>query len=314
MQKNRPHAVILLYHGVTKSRSRGIENFSKKHLPLKEFDAQMKYLKNRTNVFTLRELAGMLVRYADLPPKSVAVTFDDTFKNVHDVALPVLKKYGIPATFFVSTGFINKNRRFWVDELERILNLNKNGSIRIPFSNKVKNFSFKSEKEKVSALLNIKALLKNIDPDARERVMKAIGDTSAAIDCGKEIPNYDNLSWGDLRGLDAPPDYEIGGHTVNHEILSYLSKCRLRFEIRDCVDTLEKRLGHGIDLFSYPEGQVKHFNENVIRELKRAGIKICPSAVSGVNYKGQDPFYLKRIMVGYMNEKFPFKDYSENKI
>ena len=38
---------------------------------------------------------------------SVAVTFDDTFKNIHDVALPILKKYNIPATFFVCSGLID---------------------------------------------------------------------------------------------------------------------------------------------------------------------------------------------------------------
>lgn len=80
-------------------------------------------------------------------------------------------------------------------------------------------------------------------------------------------------------------------------------------EVWGCKKDLEKHLGHGVDLFSYPEGQAEHFDQRVIRELKSAGITICPSAVHGVNGRGEDPFYLKRVMVGFMGERFPFAGY-----
>ena len=79
---------ILLYHGVTNVSSMGIENISGKHMESTEFEKQMKWLKENKNVVTLREVNNT--------PDSVAITFDDSFKNVCDVALPVLKKYDLP--------------------------------------------------------------------------------------------------------------------------------------------------------------------------------------------------------------------------
>ena len=74
---------ILLYHGVTNFNSVGIENISGKHMEAMEFDKQMKWLSENKNVVTLKEVNNT--------PDSVAITFDDAFKNVHDVALPILK-------------------------------------------------------------------------------------------------------------------------------------------------------------------------------------------------------------------------------
>ena len=56
-----------------------------------------------------------------------------------------------------------------------------------------------------------------------------------------------------------------------------------------------------------PEGWTEHFNEYSISVLKKAGIKICPTAIRGFNDHKTDPFYLKRIMVGFRNILFPFK-------
>ena len=72
---------ILLYHGVTNSKSFGIENYSNKHIQSDEFEKQMKFLKENKKVVSIRDIKK--------EPNSVAITFDDTFKNVRDVALPI---------------------------------------------------------------------------------------------------------------------------------------------------------------------------------------------------------------------------------
>ena len=72
---------ILLYHGVTSSKSFGIENYSKKHINIKLFEKQMKFLKKNRTVVPLRKIRQI--------KNSVAITFDDTFKNVYTNALPV---------------------------------------------------------------------------------------------------------------------------------------------------------------------------------------------------------------------------------
>ena len=309
MQGHESAATILLYHGVTSSPSSGIENFQTKHLPVEAFERQMDYLKHNTTPLTLRELNDYIQGETPLPPNSVAVTFDDAFKNVHDVALPVLKQYGIPATFFISTGFIGTNQRFWVDRVEHMVNMTRQESVEALLKNGSRRFTLHTSAEKASVALELKTMMKQMEPDERDRILTSIQDQTQVKDNGDTTPNYANLSWSDVLNLDNPPLYEVGGHTVNHEILSLLNDDELNYEIRECNKTLEQHLQHKIDLFSYPEGQYEHFNERVILELKRAGITICPSAVKGINYKGSDAFYLKRIMVGLMGERFPFPNF-----
>ena len=123
-----------------------------------------------------------------------------------------------------------------------------------------------------------------------------------------EVNNYKNLSVDDVRELHHPPMYEVGGHTVNHEILSYLDDETLGSEVSACIKTLEKITNKTIDLFSYPEGQRNHYDERVIECLKKNGINISPSAIDGF-IGDEDEFNYRRIMVGFLNTKFPFEEY-----
>ena len=82
-------STILLYHGVTDSASEGIENFSRKHATIANFEEQIAWVAENTTPMPLREMATRLVKGDSLPPRSVAVTFDDTYRNNATVALPI---------------------------------------------------------------------------------------------------------------------------------------------------------------------------------------------------------------------------------
>ena len=298
-------AIILLYHGVTRSKPRGIENYSGKHIRAEIFEKQMEYLSHHTSVMSLRELTRR-IEEKTLLPRSAAVTFDDAFKNVHDAALPILKKYQIPATFFISTGYVGTQRLVWADRLEYLINHARSEAVELKPDDQKIHLPLTTKDQKIDAVTRIKAWLKSVGPKARYAFLDELAQSTHAPAYQGGIPDYENLDWNDVKNLDAPPHYEIGGHTVNHEILSYLDPEPLKFEIKQCLRDLQNAAGHPIDLFSYPEGQSPHFNNHVIETLKAYGVKICPTAISGVNEEGQDPFHLRRIMVGFMGEKFPF--------
>lgn len=305
MSEKPAFATILLYHGVTASPSRGIENFSRKHVPAEEFRRQMRLIREQAAPLSLREIAGLLVNGEKLPRNAVAVTFDDTFQNNYRVALPILKECHVPATFFVTTGFIASNRRFWVDRLEHAINLTQKKELKLSLGDADSRFELASEQERIEAVVAIKRAMKRLRLPERDAMLELILRRTGVEDKGLEVSNYANMTWEEVKGLHEPPFFEVGGHTVNHEILAYLDPPTLEREISQCKRALEENLGCEIDLFSYPEGQADHYNDEVIRVLKRFGIRICPSAVDGVNYPGADPFHLRRIMVGFMNRAFP---------
>ena len=63
----------------------------------------------------------MAVSGGDVPSAGVVVTFDDGYADNFHNAKPLLERYEIPATVFVTTGYLQDQREFWWDELERIL-------------------------------------------------------------------------------------------------------------------------------------------------------------------------------------------------
>ena len=290
---------IVLYHGVTDNDSVGIENISGKHMKSVEFENQMKWLSENKNVVTLREI--------NTATDSVAITFDDAFKNVRDVALPILKKYDLPATFFITTGFVETDRMFWVDEVEHMINYSKSTIIELNLSAKTL-FPVLTKEGKLNSMNSIKAFLKKAKPKVRDRVIEDM-KLQTGWEEERLVENYKTLSWDDVRDLDDMPKYEVGGHSENHEILSYLDNDELEYEIKHCLETLSKQLGRKVSSFSYPEGQKEHYNEKVISVLKENGVDICPSAIDGIVDGRDDNFNLKRLMVGFWDRKFPFKEY-----
>jgi peptidoglycan/xylan/chitin deacetylase (PgdA/CDA1 family) len=299
-------ASILLYHGVTTSPSQGVANFSGKHIAADAFECQMRWLADHANPMTLRMMAKKLADGQELPERSVAVTFDDAFKNVHDVALPILKRHGIPATFFISTGFVGRKRNIWADSVEHAVNMSASASISLCLRGEEHSFSLADDASKIAAIIAIKTVMKKMPPTERYETLALLCKAAGPLNDPADCPNYQNLDWDDVRRLDAPADYEVGGHSVNHEMLSYLDEETLAQEIVGCLQSLANELGHRVDLFSYPEGQAEHYNDRVIDKLKDQGVVVCPSAIDGVNYPGCDPFHLRRQMVGFMGAPFPF--------
>lgn len=93
----RKETAVLMYHSVADSDW----FFS---VSPGEFERQMRYLKKYCNPVKLSDMADFVRGERGLPSRSVAVTFDDGYKDFYENAFSVLKKYGIPATLFVMTG------------------------------------------------------------------------------------------------------------------------------------------------------------------------------------------------------------------
>lgn len=95
---------VLMYHSIDHN-----DKVSKLSVSPEAFEAQMKFLHDRGyNVVGLDKVALYLQKKEPVPPRTVAITFDDGFYNNYEYAYPVLKRYGIPATIFVITSKIGQ--------------------------------------------------------------------------------------------------------------------------------------------------------------------------------------------------------------
>ena len=97
---------ILCYHQFTAGRSTDLMV-----TPRESFAQQMDYLKNNNyRVISLADLQGFLAASKPIPSRSVVITVDDGFRSAYDIAYPILKSYGFPATFFVYSDFVGGGR------------------------------------------------------------------------------------------------------------------------------------------------------------------------------------------------------------
>jgi peptidoglycan/xylan/chitin deacetylase (PgdA/CDA1 family) len=304
---------ILLYHGVTSSKSDGIENFSGKHVSGEDFKIQMSYLSKNKNVVSLREGVRLLNQEEKDEKEYVCVTFDDTYENIYTDAFPILEEQKVPATFFISTGYIDTQKMFWTDKLENIFNMAKPGIYFVDSEKIKRQFSLSSdslEKDKIESIRDVKKIIKtDCTPLQRDELINHLSEAFIVPEYqnSQNISNYSNLSSKQIKEISDNDLFDIGGHSVNHEILSFLSEKEVKYEVEESIRHLRDITGKTVDLYSYPEGQNHHYNDLVIKILKENGVIICPSAVHGTNTEKTSPFHLKRVMVGFESVEFPYE-------
>jgi len=299
---------ILLYHGVSSYVNyKGIENFSKKHISKNSFYQQMKYIKKNCNIISINDLQKYK-KEKKIPKNSVLVTFDDGFENNYKVALPILKKLRIPAIFYVSSGMIGKKKLFWVDEIEDIINRCQKDFITVTLDNQ-KKFGLTTNISKIKAVRIIKKFCKNATIIEKDKIIQNLSREAKVNPSYKFSKNYRVMSWSQVKTISTNSLFEVGGHSLDHNILSRLPITKMRINIKKSIKILETKLKKKIIHYSYPEGQPSDYNNNVKIFLKSLGIKCCPTAINGIAKIDDNSFELRRIMVGINNKKFPFKSF-----
>ncbi|MCI0409025.1 MAG: polysaccharide deacetylase family protein, partial [Acidobacteria bacterium] len=114
-------AVILAYHRVLPRDSiRRFPFLEDLVTPLESFKTQMDFLSLRCRVVPLEQLVAMLRDGGKFPPRCVGITFDDGYADNYLHAYPILKRHGLAATIFLTTGFVGgRSGLFWWDEVCR---------------------------------------------------------------------------------------------------------------------------------------------------------------------------------------------------
>ena len=299
---------ILLYHGVTNQiKKKGIENFSGKHISKLTFLKQMKILKKNYNIISIKDLEKFK-KQKFIPKNSVLITFDDGFENNYKVAFPILKKLKIPAVFYISTGLIGKKKLFWVDQIEDLINRSNKKQINLKLKYK-KKYSIKTPNQKIKVITEIKRFCKMVSSLKKDRIIEKLKKETNLKPSSNSSQNYKLMNWQQVRAIDSEDLFEIGGHSTDHNILSKLPKKKMKSDIKNSINILEKKLKRKIKHYSYPEGQYSDYNKQIKSYLKFLGIKFCPSAVNGIANIDDDNFEFKRIMVGINKKKFPFRNF-----
>ncbi len=293
LHKNR--FPIFLFHGVVEKKlNYKVRNYNKKHITKDYFYHICSRLSKTGNALTMDEVYKVITKKKKLPPYSYAITFDDGFFNNFSIASPILHDLNLPATFYVTTNFIDKNYMSWADRLERELEETSKNKILVPWGL----FKANTVKEKIKFLNNLRKVLKsNINYDADNITNEIITQLGKNLKFTGNSEIDKKMNWKNINKLNSEKIFTIAPHSHNHKILSFCNKKNLNSEISDSILILKKKTKINNIHFAYPDGQRNHYNNKVITALKKKGVKCCPTAIPGVNDLRTNSFKLKRIMV-----------------
>ena len=253
------------------------------------FEWQMEVLASLCNVLPLSE-AVFRLREGSLPPRAVAITFDDGYADNLDVATPILQRWGLPSTLFVATAFLDGGI-MWNDVvLETFAHL---PSGRVDLSSVglgVVEIGDDLDRRRHAA--SVLGALKYRPVEERVRLAHGLAEYA-----GVSLPRDLMLDRERLIAM-SRRDWEIGGHTVNHPILSILPSDEGRREITEGKAGLERILGRPVSLFAYPNGKPGHdYTDEHVKMLPAVGFEAAVSTHWAVNDSSSDPFQLARINI-----------------
>lgn len=297
-----PELAILAYHRVLPLADARDLPFPEMVMPRDLFEAQMAHLSRRYRLLDLVEAVHRL-QAGELPERAVAVTFDDGYRDNYDYAWPILKKYGVPATFFVVTGAVDGQVKLWweaVAEQVRTLARRKEGLCRpMPLPLRAHLVSLGDGAPPALVARRIVDELNRLSRPAR---LQALCDLAAAAGGNATMPADLLLSWQEVRALQQS-GMGIGTHTVTHAFLDELTEEEAEAEIGGSASRLEEELGTAPRVLAYPRGRMRAGIEPLLR---RAGIEAAVTTVLGRNGAGCDPFALCRLDSGYLRSDAGF--------
>jgi peptidoglycan/xylan/chitin deacetylase (PgdA/CDA1 family) len=285
---------IFLFHGVVERIDSTVRNYTRKHLPHDYFASVIRRLKRHGSPVSLEEIRLHHDEGQPLPPRPFAITFDDGFRNNLTIAASILADESVPATFYVTTDFVDRNRMGWIDRIEFAVEQRGRGRLRLPWADR----EFHGDEQSRLLLDEVRKKVKrdrSIDPDALATSVQEQLDVPVTY--SSDHPLDQKLSWEEVRRLGADASFLIAGHSHTHQILEFLSDDELEAEISTSLDLLWSKGGIRNVHYSYPEGLKHCYSTRVVNALKRRGIRCCPSAEDGVNDRSTDLFQLRRIMV-----------------
>lgn len=285
---------IFLFHGVIDKQVHSVRNYIRKHLERDYFADVLRSLKAHGRAVTLRDVADAHEAGERLPPNSFAVTFDDGFENNWTVAAPVLADFSIPSTFFITTEFVDANLMPWPDRLEHAFETAKPGTVRVPWG-EAEFSDTPSRRALIDKMRKYIKTTRGVDGQAfATDIQRQLGGPEVRSLPG---PLDQKMTWKQVRDMNDEPLFDVGGHSHTHPIMSFLAEEDLDREINVSLSLLKDKAGVAPDLYSYPEGLTYCYSDLVIDHLKRAGVRVCPSAETGDNDETTDLFELKRINV-----------------
>ena len=307
----QPGALILMYHRVAEVDS---DPWGLCVTP-DHFAEHLEIIRRRTRPVSLQHLTRNL-DYRQSLNHSVVITFDDGYADNLYHAKPLLEKFDIPATVFITTGNVGQQKEFWWDELDRLVFQPQNlpSGLKLQVQNQTYEWQVHEpaqasssthpsrnscQPEKPSDLTNrdqlyhsLYQVLRRLSIPEREQAMHEIRRWANVGAEGRLT--HRSLSPQEVLDLSQGDLIEVGAHTVTHPFLSQLSLASQQAEIQQSKAALEELLNRSVTSFSYPNGDYTLGTLSLVQEI---GFSQACCSIANQVQPHNNPFLLPRLVV-----------------
>ncbi len=247
----------------------------------RRFEQHLRLLTRWFNVLPLA-VAARRLRARTLPSRAACITFDDGYAESADVALPLLQRYGVPATFFVAGGYLDGGC-LWRDRVIDMVRAAPGARLNLGRSG-FGSYDIGCPVRRRAVIDMLIATLGELADGERQLRVSSMAAPPRPLMLGP-----DQLLALHRAGMD------IGAHTASNVVLAAISNAAARAEIAESRSRLENLIQARVSLFAYPSGQPgRDFEQRHANMLRSQGFEAAVTSAWGAARPTTDPFALPR--------------------
>jgi peptidoglycan/xylan/chitin deacetylase (PgdA/CDA1 family) len=232
------------------------------------FQKYLEFFQSNFRVIDLKELYSIIKTGKPIKEKLALITFDDGYRDNYEIAYPLLKAMGIPATFFVTTSLVGSNKVPWWDEIAWHVRQLAGQSLKLSiWPNDITIPEFIDSNSIRKVLSRVKSFPSKIDTQLEEL------RTITKVEIPAELSENLFIQWEHLKEIEQN-GISIGAHSHTHRVLSSLSNKELVYELTESKRLLEEYLTQPIESLSYPVGGVSTYHSSMFKLLDKLGYQV----------------------------------------
>lgn len=305
---NRRKITILMLHGVAAEHADADWHPLWPRLTPQRLDTVLGQLAEHYEFMSIDAAVDVISGRKPPPRNGLVLTFDDGYRNNVTEALPVLEKHGVPAAFYIATGFVETGESYWIDRLDFALQHAPEEARLIEALGKTYDLRNLDRSALAEGYKRMRLGVKNSVPDD-EQMLAEFDRISTALERAagtsiKDVIDVDPYvavaTWEQLSGC-AASGVEIGSHTVNHCRLTGIRHDEVARQLAESKSQLEQRIDGPCRHFCYPNGD---HDESVATLVDEAGYSSAVTTDNGLNSVGDDLMTLRRYPMPTSSDTF----------
>jgi peptidoglycan/xylan/chitin deacetylase (PgdA/CDA1 family) len=242
----------------------------------------------------MRELA-LALRAGRDASRLAALTVDDGYRDCYLYAYPVLQHYQVPATVYVTPGFIDGQLWYWPDRIRYILDEAPGSRLLLSYAGLPAEYDLSTPAKRHYAWKVIADYCFWLTSVARESWLEKFASDLSVVVPSVSPEEYAPLSWAEVREM-ASAGVEIGSHTMTHPRLVQIGGSELADEVKMSKARIEEEIGRTVHSFCYPYGTWADVGPAARDAVERSGY-ISAVLAEARRAPQLDPFAIGRMNV-----------------